>query len=166
MRNLFLLFIFSTSLFLFSCDNNEVFPEENPTDDNVENEGGSDESSINAEILNLVNLHRSSIGKPPLEANEVLFEEAKKHTEYMISIDDINHDGFDERADRIREAVNGSSVAENVAYGYPTAEDVVNGWLNSPGHRKNIEGDYTLSGISALRNKNGVYFYTHIFLKQ
>lgn len=33
-------------------------------------------------------------------------------------------------------------IAENIAYGYTTAADVMNGWMNSEGHRANILGDY------------------------
>ena len=36
-----------------------------------------------------------------------------------------------------------SEVGENVAAGQMTAREVVDGWLNSPGHKKNIEGRFT-----------------------
>ena len=50
-----------------------------------------------------------------------------------------------------------TSMGENIAYGYPTAAAVVQGWLNSAGHRGNIEyGGYVVSGISAAATLNGV----------
>jgi uncharacterized protein YkwD len=39
-------------------------------------------------------------------------------------------------------------------------------WINSPGHRENIEGDYNLSGIGIYKNRNGVLYFTHIFIKR
>ena len=39
-------------------------------------------------------------------------------------------------------------------------------WLNSPGHRKNIEGDFTHIGIGVVKNDAGVYYFTQIFLKK
>ena len=41
--------------------------------------------------------------------------------------------------DRIeRQGYGWSSIGENIAAGYRTAESVVTGWMNSPGHRANI----------------------------
>ncbi len=52
-----------------------------------------------------------------------------------------------------------SKAAENVAYGY-AVNAVVNGWMNSPGHRANILGDYNSIGIGYA---NG--YYTQVFAK-
>lgn len=121
-------------------------------------------SAIEVEIFNLVNSHRISVGKDVLVMNQYMFQEALKHTNYMISIDDINHDSFSERVESIHENVGTGATAENVAFGYPTASAVVEGWLDSDGHRRNIEGDYYLTGIAARKDNNGRYYYTQIFL--
>ncbi|WP_334148139.1 CAP domain-containing protein [Microbacterium sp.] len=52
-----------------------------------------------------------------------------------------------------------SRAAENVASGYPPS-DVVGAWMNSPGHRANILGDYTTIGIGYV---NG--YATQVFAK-
>ncbi len=57
-----------------------------------------------------------------------------------------------------------NAAAENVAYGQMSAEEVVDGWLHSPGHRQNIEGDYNLTGIGVAQNKDGVIYFTQIFV--
>ena len=51
--------------------------------------------------------------------------------------------------DRIDQAgYEGSAWGENIAWGYPTPEAVVAGWMNSPGHRANILRDeYTHLGV-------------------
>ena len=46
------------------------------------------------------------------------------------------------------------------------AQSVVNAWLNSDGHRQNIEGDFTDFDISAEQNANGQWYFTNIFVKR
>ena len=59
------------------------------------------------------------------------------------------------------------SVGENVAYGYKTAEEVVNAWLNSPKHRALIESkNYTHFGISTEASETGSNYFTQMFIKR
>jgi uncharacterized protein YkwD len=154
---LFLIF-FVISVFI-SCEKEEA-----TIPSTQEKEKTAGQSDFENEILNLVNSHRSSIGKDPLVVNQYIQEKALEHTNYMISINDLNHDNFSERANSIWENVGSGAIAENVAYGYSSASAVVEGWLNSAGHKKNIEGNYNLTGISAQKDDNGRYYYTQIFL--
>lgn len=57
-----------------------------------------------------------------------------------------------------------SRAAENVAYGY-AVNSVVNGWMNSPGHKANILGDHTSIGIGVAKDANGRNYYTQVFGK-
>lgn len=67
-------------------------------------------------------------------------------------------------ADRIKEAgYNWSSAGENVAMGFPTAESVVLGWWNSPGHRANMLGSYAHVGVGYAKSSNGRYYWTSVF---
>ncbi len=79
----------------------------------------------------------------------------------------FGHDGFDNRIDVIISKIGRiNAAAENVAYGQMNASTVVNGWLRSPGHKKNIEGDYNLTGIGVYKDANGTIYFTQIFLKK
>jgi uncharacterized protein YkwD len=79
----------------------------------------------------------------------------------------FGHDGFDNRIADIRKSAGFiRGAAENVAYGQLTAAQVVDGWLNSPGHKKNIEGDYNLTGIGTVQREDGVIYFTQIFIKK
>ena len=122
--------------------------------------------TIEEEIFQLVNAHRTSIGKEPLATNNLATELAEAHTHYMISQNDISHDNFDDRSDRLFDEENASRTGENVAYGQQSAKDVMEAWINSSGHRANIEGDFTHIGISVIKNNSGVYYFTQIFLKK
>ena len=56
-----------------------------------------------------------------------------------------------------------STVGENVAYGYPTGQAVVRGWMNSPGHRENIlRREFRLMGIAA-RKGGGRWYAAQVF---
>jgi uncharacterized protein YkwD len=55
--------------------------------------------------------------------------------------------------------------AENVAYNYKNAQDVVRNWIASSGHRRNIEGNYNLTGIGLARDRRGKLYFTQIFLR-
>ena len=59
-----------------------------------------------------------------------------------------------------------SSAAENIAYGQRTAQEVMNAWMNSPGHRANIlSRNLTEIGVGAAKAANGTIYWTQMFLK-
>ncbi|GAA3644171.1 CAP domain-containing protein [Flavivirga jejuensis] len=124
------------------------------------------EMEITTNILQLVNEHRLSIGKQVLETNTLAEDLAEEHNIFMISQGEISHENFDDRADRLFDEENAKGVGENVAAKQKSAEDVMTAWLDSKGHRDNIEGDFTHIGISAIQNNEGYYYYTQIFLKK
>ncbi|WP_109851709.1 CAP domain-containing protein [Aquimarina sp. AU58] len=140
----------------FSCSKDD--------DDNTITETPS-EVSITDEILKLVNEYRQTKGLEALAKNTTAEELAADHTRYMISKGTINHDNFDAKFDTLREKENATGMAENVASFYPDAQSVVDGWINSEGHRKNIEGNYTHTGIAAIKDESGRYYYTQIFYR-
>ena len=58
-------------------------------------------------------------------------------------------------------------IAENVALGYPNAETVVEGWMNSRGHRQNILDSGVLeTGIAVARSATGGLYYCQVFGRQ
>lgn len=122
--------------------------------------------SMAEEILQLVNAHRVSIGKEVLSFNELANDLAYDHTLYMIEQKDISHDDFDNRSDRLIAEENANRTGENVAYGQRSAKAVMDAWLNSSGHRRNIEGDFTHIGIAVIKNSAGTYYFTQLFLKK
>ena len=115
------------------------------------------------EILYLINEHRDSLGLSAIRRDQQYASAyAVNHTKYMIEKNQINHDNFSVRSAALKD--NGAyTVAENVAYGYTSAEDVVRAWLNSPAHKGIIEGSYTHSGFGVIPNNEGSYFFTQLF---
>ncbi|MGV4987342.1 CAP domain-containing protein [Streptomyces sp. NRAIS4] len=98
-------------------------------------------SGVTARILQLVNAERAKVGCHPLTLNAELTKAAQAHSADMAAHRNMSHTGSDGSApgDRITRAGYGwSAYGENVAYGYATADQVMTGWMNSPGHRANI----------------------------
>ena len=122
---------------------------------------------MSTEILRLVNQHRRALRLPPLQPNSYISSVALGHSRDMLSgKSPFGHDGFRDRIDLIRKKIGPMHVAaENVASGPMSAREVVEGWLNSPGHRRNIEGDFRLTGIGLAFGRNGNIFFTQIFAK-
>ena len=107
------------------------------------------------------------MGLKPLKQNITIAKIAESHSRNMANGKvPFSHDGFDERMTLLKNQLkNVSGTAENVAYSTRDARSVVDMWLNSKGHRKNIEGDYTISGIGMALGADGQRYYTQIFLK-
>jgi len=83
----------------------------------------------------------------------------------MIAQSNISHDDFNLRFQELQQKVNAYSAGENVASGYQDASSVMNGWLNSSGHKANIEGNYTHIGLAAIKDAQGRYYYTQLFYR-
>ncbi len=122
--------------------------------------------SIEIEIMELINAYRISEGLSSLDNNDVIKGQAYSHTDYMVVNNNVSHDYFYSRKTYLENNVGALQVSENVAYGYTSAESVVNAWLNSEGHKQNIEGDYTDFEISAEQNDQGKWYFTNIFIKK
>jgi uncharacterized protein YkwD len=93
------------------------------------------------EVLRLVNEERAAESLPPLAWDASLALAAQAHAEDMVANGYFSHDSPDGRtfADRVRETdYPGAPTGENIAAGYPSPAAVVEGWMNSPGHRANI----------------------------
>lgn len=134
-------------------------------------DSGSDpllpEEELPAEVqdfVSLMNAHRQTVGCEALVWNSAVAGVAQAHSQDMLSRSYFAHDNPDGESpfDRLRAAgVTYSGAAENIAYGYPDAAAVLNGWLNSSGHRRNIEN----CGLS----EHGVGLegthWTHVFIR-
>ncbi|MFI5865422.1 CAP domain-containing protein [Streptomyces sp. NPDC051546] len=103
--------------------------------------GSAAPSGAAAEVLALVNQERAAAGCSALTVNAQLAKAAQDHSEDMAAHSTMSHTGSDgsDPGQRItRAGYQWRTYAENVAYGYDTAAKVMDGWMNSPGHKRNI----------------------------
>ncbi|MGK7958124.1 MAG: CAP domain-containing protein [Crocosphaera sp.] len=126
--------------------------------------------ALEQEINRQVNQYRISKNLPPLQMNAEISYVARQHSRDMANkTATFSHDGFDNRATAVGKTIPYRSFAENLAYlkGYSNLADVaVKGWINSPGHRKNMEGKFNLTGVGIAKNSEGEYYFTQLFLLQ
>ena len=123
-------------------------------------------NSIELDVLELVNAYREQQDLPELLYLDESSIQAASHNEHMIENDEVCHDFFGTRYQALVNSVNAKAVSENVAFGYRTAEAVVNAWIKSEGHRKNMEGEHTHFGISVKEGKDGKFYFTNIFVRK
>jgi uncharacterized protein YkwD len=123
-------------------------------------------SSSEIEAMKLINNYRVSVGLNALEKRNHISYKSEEHDNYMITNNVISHDNFVARSENIMKVLGASTVGENVASGYSTAQAALDAWLASPAHKKNIEGNFTHFGIAIRENPvNGKKYYTNIFVK-
>lgn len=123
-------------------------------------------ASLEQQILLEVNEYRKKKGLPALRTNTVIATEASVHSQAMARKQvAFGHGGYGARVKRISQRLEGiAGSAENVAVGKMSAREVVQRWINSATHRKNIEGPYNLTGIGVSRDATGKFFYTQLFI--
>ncbi len=120
-------------------------------------------------VFQKVNQYRVSQNLSPLTLDATISQPSMQHSQNMATGQvPFSHDGAEQRFDKISNQISYQKIAENVGYnsGYNNpAEQVVEGWIKSDGHRKNMLGDYNLTGIGVAKNDKGEYYFTQIFVR-
>ena len=118
------------------------------------------------ETMRLINEYRLSIGLNSLERINHISYKCEEHNKYMIQNNVVDHNDFVARSTNMTNVLGAKRVGENVAYNYKTPEAAVRAWLDSPGHKENIVGDYSHFGLSVTTDPaTGKKYYTNIFVK-
>ncbi len=121
------------------------------------------------EVIRLVNIERSKRGLQPLKNNWELSRVARYKSQDMADKGYFSHTSPAYGSPfRMMEnfGIRFSAAGENIAYGQRTPQEVVNGWMNSPGHRANILSSvYNEIGVGLAVNKNGRKYWTQMFIK-
>jgi len=133
-------------------------------------EASQDIASMEKRLQKLVDHERSKYRLKPLETSSILVYYARQHSQNMAQYRvDFGHGGFEKRASAIAEKSWVSSVGENVAYCYLMEDPLkaaVEGWMKSYSHRKNILGDYELTGVAIAYSRDGRCYMTQLFAKR
>ena len=111
----------------------------------------SEARTFEQEVIRLTNAERAAGGCGPLANNDKLHAAALGHSVDMAENDYFSHTSRDgsSMSDRVnRQGYQWRGLAENIAAGYRTPASVVDGWMNSQGHRDNIMNcNYTEIGV-------------------
>ncbi|MFI0142219.1 CAP domain-containing protein [Streptomyces globisporus] len=119
------------------------------------------DASARSEVLALVNQERAKVGCSPLSTSAPLTSLAQNFSEDMAArgfFDHTDPDG-DTPWDRAAQAGVQGLAAENIARGQADAQAVMEGWMNSEGHRANILNcDYKTIGIGVHEGSGGPWW--------
>ncbi|WP_234119528.1 CAP domain-containing protein [Clostridium hydrogenum] len=122
------------------------------------------------EVARLVNIERSKVGLPALKYNWELSRVARAKSQDMADKNYFSHQSptFGSTFSLITKyGIVYSAAGENIAYGYINPSTVMNGWMNSPGHKANILGkQYNEIGVGLTKNSKGQIYWTQIFIKK
>ncbi|MGF1499647.1 MAG: CAP domain-containing protein [Elainellaceae cyanobacterium] len=152
---------------LASDPNSTPGSETPPADSSMPGSETPTDASFIEQVLTLTNEFRTANGKAPLTLNADLTEAAADHASDMAQQDFFSHTGQDGSSvlDRAQETgYDPRAVGENIAAGQTTPEQVVQAWIDSPGHRANLLSDnYTELGVgyTFLENDTGNVNYNH-----
>jgi uncharacterized YkwD family protein len=117
------------------------------------------------QVIDLTNQQRKQNGLPALKADTQLSGVANKKANDMEQNHYFSHTSptYGSPFDMMRDfGVSYKSAGENIAEGQQTAQDVVNAWMNSEGHRKNIlNPDFTNIGVGFDNNGN---YWSQMFI--
>lgn len=110
---------------------------------------------IKADLLKAHNEMRENRNQGQLEHSQILDDYAQKWAEDMAARNRMSHGNFSDRVQW-----EGNTKGENVAYGYGTVDAVMNGWMNSTGHRHNIlNSSFKYVGFGVALSSNGTIYW-------
>lgn len=143
-------------------NNQDIKPEETVVDENKT----TNISSVESEVLKLVNIERQKQGLSPLKLSSELSKVAKIKSQDMADKNYFSHNSptYGSPFDMMKQfGIKYTTAGENIAKGYSSAQAVMNGWMNSPGHKANIlSSNFGTLGVGYVE-KNGSTYWTQMF---
>jgi len=135
--------------------------EPSPNRDTYTN-GMTTQNQYNSELLKLTNAQRHKQGLPSLQFSSQLAQAAQLHAQDMAKNNFLSHTGSNgsQISNRARAVgYNFSYIGENIARGSSRPAAIIQQWMNSPGHRRNIlKSQYTEVGFGYARDPYGHYW--------
>ncbi|MEW9122764.1 MAG: CAP domain-containing protein [Thermotaleaceae bacterium] len=126
-------------------------------------------SAFEQEVVRLVNVERGKQGLAPLKLNTQLAGVARAKSADMRDNGYFSHTSptYGSPFDMMKRfGIKYSYAGENIAMGQKTPEEVMKGWMNSPGHRNNIlSSNFTEIGVGYVVNGKGTAYWTQMFIK-
>lgn len=115
-------------------------------------------------LLDEHNYIRKNRDAGPLAMDRSLEAAAEAHAKWMAEHEKLSHEGENGSTVYKRVGSGYTRIAENIAFGYRTERDVMQAWMNSYGHRKNIvDPDLKYVGFGVATSRNGTIYYCVVF---
>ncbi|MRG27861.1 hypothetical protein GIJ05_06750 [Laceyella tengchongensis] len=130
----------------------------------------SNPSSFETQVVQLVNQERTRRGYKPLQMDAKLSQVARLKSEDMRDNNYFSHQSptYGSPFDMMRKfGIQYTYAGENIAAGQQTPQDVMNSWMNSPGHRSNIlNPNYTTIGVGFAKGGSYGTYWTQQFIRR
>lgn len=142
---------------------------DSPDNNKPENPSLPDTDTENADfvrqVVDLVNRERAKAGLSPVTADTSIQAAAQvRAREIEKSFSHTRPDGSSFNTALTQQGVTYRGSGENIAWGQKTPEQVMNGWMNSEGHRANIlNKNFTKIGVGYHQNASGINYWTQLF---
>lgn len=123
-------------------------------------------SSYVDEVIRLVNIERNKEGLPSVSKNVTLCEAAQTRASEIITVfDHTRPDGTSCFTVTDDYKIKWTAIGENIAKGQKSPQEVVEAWMNSPGHRANIlNSNFNQIGVGVVQS-GGYYYWTQLFIR-
>jgi uncharacterized YkwD family protein/spore coat assembly protein SafA len=125
--------------------------------------------TLEQQVIDLVNKQRAAHGLSQLKANWEVCRVARYKSQDMINKHYFDHQSptYGSPFTMMQSfGIRFSAGGENIAYGQRTPQEVMNTWMNSPGHRANIlSATYNQMGCGVAKTSGGTYYWTQMFIK-
>ncbi|MGE7926827.1 CAP domain-containing protein [Lysinibacillus xylanilyticus] len=127
----------------------------------------SDVNAFEQEVVKLTNAERTKAGLAPFKTDDKLMAAAREKSQDMQSKNYFSHTSptFGSPFDRMKAlGITYKSAGENIAQGQRTPQEVVQAWMDSPGHRANILNEkFTHIGVGYVKSGN---YWTQQFIQK
>ncbi|NLJ99397.1 MAG: serine protease [Tissierellia bacterium] len=144
---------------------NNPVPDTKPSNPVPDTNTGTN-TSIEMEVVRLVNIERQKAGLAPFSYSGELSKVARAKSQDMANNNYFSHNSptYGDPFAMMRSfGIQYRTAGENIAKGYSSAQSVVNGWMNSPGHRANIlNSSFGKIGVGYV-NAKGTTYWTQMF---
>jgi len=131
--------------------------------------GSTDITSLENEVVRLVNVERAKAGVPAIVQNSEVGRVARIKSEDFVKNNYFSHTSptYGSPFDMLKSfGITFTAAGENIASGQKTAADVMNSWMNSSGHRANIlNSTYNKIGVGVAKDSDGSLYWTQMFIR-
>ncbi len=138
-----------------------------PTTETPDNDTSEDTNALSyaEQVVKLVNEERAKAGLPALTMNADITTAANvRAKEIRQQFSHTRPDGSSFSTALKEQGVSFRGSGENIAWGQKTPEQVMNGWMNSDGHRANIlNKNFKNIGVGYYQDENGVNHWVQLF---
>lgn len=133
--------------------------------DNPSQDNNTNQSEFAQKVVDLVNQERAKAGLSPLSIDTTVSSAAlTRAKEIEKSFSHTRPNGSSFSTALTEKGIKFMGSGENIAYGQKTPEQVMQGWMNSAGHRANIlNPKFTSIGVGHYQNVNGTNYWVQLF---